>query len=348
MRPEQTAWLEERCDEVNADARAAEVVRAARRHAGGARSCTCAGPCAAAPSGARSPAATTSTAESVRYLNRLSDLLFILVARRQRRRRGAAVGAGREPLTGSSLFPAEHRALRELHAMAGARHRTGARLGQRLGGAAGRVAREGAADRRASCWRARRTHRGPRPATASRRPRASAARLASLRNLAGDLMLERNQALRAAVLDVVHVTTLLAYLAALADRRGDAMFAAWHRRKGCAPISGCSASASSRSRRSRARSRSWSASCARAPPGMSLDKMPIYAWAMLVVGAHDHFRLSARDSRHAAARAGARVPLAVLHRRRRAAIRCCGSTCSGCSGIPRSTSFFCPRRAWSP
>jgi hypothetical protein len=32
------------------------------------------------------------------------------------------------------------------------------------------------------------------------------------------------------VLDVVHVITLLAYLAALADRRGDTQLAAWHRR----------------------------------------------------------------------------------------------------------------------
>jgi hypothetical protein len=32
------------------------------------------------------------------------------------------------------------------------------------------------------------------------------------------------------VLDVVHLTTLLAYLSALADRRGDRMLATWHRR----------------------------------------------------------------------------------------------------------------------
>ena len=61
-------------------------------------------------------------------------------------------------------------------------------------------------------------------------PRGVGGRLASVRNVAGDLVLERNQALRAAVLDVAHVTTLLAYLSALADRRGDAMLAAWHRR----------------------------------------------------------------------------------------------------------------------
>jgi hypothetical protein len=33
--------------------------------------------------------------------------------------------------------------------------------------------------------------------------------------------------------------------------------------------------------------------------------------------------------------------------RRAAAIRCCGSTCSGCSAIPRSTSSSCPRPARS-
>ena len=42
-------------------------------------------------------------------------------------------------------------------------------------------------------------------------------------------MLERNQALRLAVLDAEHVATLLEYLAALADKRGDEPLAAFHR-----------------------------------------------------------------------------------------------------------------------
>jgi hypothetical protein len=46
---------------------------------------------------------------------------------------------------------------------------------------------------------------------------------------AGDLLLERNQALRTAVLDVQHVTTLLAYLAVLADGRADTALAGWLR-----------------------------------------------------------------------------------------------------------------------
>src|SRR3712207_7686606 len=45
-------------------------------------------------------------------------------------------------------------------------------------------------------------------------------RLADARSL-GALLLERNQALRAAVLDVQHVVTLLSYLSALADRRSE-------------------------------------------------------------------------------------------------------------------------------
>jgi hypothetical protein len=53
-------------------------------------------------------------------------------------------------------------------------------------------------------------------------------RLAGLRNTAGDLLLERNQALRLAVLDAEHVALLLRYLHALADQRGDTALAAFH------------------------------------------------------------------------------------------------------------------------
>ena len=47
------------------------------------------------------------------------------------------------------------------------------------------------------------------------------ARLAGLRNTVADRTLERNQALRMAVLDAQHMTTLLAYLAGLGRTRGD-------------------------------------------------------------------------------------------------------------------------------
>jgi hypothetical protein len=47
------------------------------------------------------------------------------------------------------------------------------------------------------------------------------ARVAGLRNAVADRTLERNQALRMAVLDVQHVVTLCGYLAALGEARGD-------------------------------------------------------------------------------------------------------------------------------
>jgi hypothetical protein len=54
--------------------------------------------------------------------------------------------------------------------------------------------------------------------------------LAGLRNNAGDLLLERNQAVRSALLDVQHLTTLLGYVARLAATRGDDRLADFHRR----------------------------------------------------------------------------------------------------------------------
>ena len=81
-------------------------------------------------------------------------------------------------------------------------------------------------------------------------------------------------------------------------------------------------------------------------PGMTLDKMPIFAWAMLVFAGMIVFAFPAVILATHAARARARLRLAVLHRRRRAATRCCGSTCSGSSATPRSTSSSCRRPAW--
>jgi len=138
------------------------------------------------------------------------------------------VGAGSEPLA-SGLYAAEHRALRELHAMASQLETHWDRLGERLGGPEGDVLADGAgASRELLGELAERT--GAHGLYGFPAAQGVGGRLANLRNLAGDLLLERNQALRAAVLDVVHVATLLAYLSALADRRGDAALAAWHRR----------------------------------------------------------------------------------------------------------------------
>ena len=55
-------------------------------------------------------------------------------------------------------------------------------------------------------------------------------RLAGLRNNTGDLLLERNQSMRIAVLDAQHLTTLLGYLRRLAATRGDDALAAFHGR----------------------------------------------------------------------------------------------------------------------
>jgi len=134
-----------------------------------------------------------------------------------------------EPSGDSGLYPAEHRALRELYATASQLGSHWTRLAGRLGGAQGEALRDGASAARELLRElaARTAAHGLHGFPAAQ---GVGGRLAGLRNVAGDLLLERNQALRAAVLDVAHVTTLLAYLSALADRRGDAMLAAWHRR----------------------------------------------------------------------------------------------------------------------
>jgi hypothetical protein len=136
------------------------------------------------------------------------------------------VGAGSVPL---SLYPAEHRALRELHATGRQLASHWRRLAERLGGAPAATLSDGAAVARGLVGElandtARRDLHGL-PAA-----QGVGARLAGVRNAAGDRLLERNQALRLAVLDAEHVATLLRYLQALADRRGDAALAAFHER----------------------------------------------------------------------------------------------------------------------
>jgi hypothetical protein len=125
----------------------------------------------------------------------------------------------------SALFPAEHRGLRELYAMARQLVTHWERLGSRLG--------VEALDEGAVAVRELLHELSERTAAFGLHGRPAAqgvgARLGELRNVALDVTLERNQALRTALLDVVHVTTLLSYLAALADQREDAAFAAWLR-----------------------------------------------------------------------------------------------------------------------
>jgi hypothetical protein len=125
------------------------------------------------------------------------------------------------------MYRAEHRALRELHATGRQLASHWWRLGDRLGGAPATTLQDGAAVARAMVTElAKQTaERGLHGFPVAQ---GVGARLAGVRNLAGDLVLERNQALRLAVLDAEHVATLLEYLAALAEKRGDDPLAAFH------------------------------------------------------------------------------------------------------------------------
>jgi len=127
----------------------------------------------------------------------------------------------------STLFRAEHRGLRELHAAA--RHLCGhwRKLADRLEGRPGTVLRAGAATTREllTALEAETRARGVESFPAAH---GAGGRAAGLRNSAGDLLLERNQAARGAVLDAQHVSTLLGYLNRLATARGDEELAAFH------------------------------------------------------------------------------------------------------------------------
>ena len=139
------------------------------------------------------------------------------------------MGAGPVPLSESTLYPAEHRALRELYAAGRQLASHWSRLAGRLGGSPATPLRDGAVRARGLCSElAKETEKhGLHGFPAAQ---GVGSQLAGLRNSAGDLVLERNQALRFAVLDAEHVTTLLLYLAALAERRDDVALAAFHHR----------------------------------------------------------------------------------------------------------------------
>jgi hypothetical protein len=128
-----------------------------------------------------------------------------------------------------SLHPAEHRALRELHATTRQVKNHWRKLATRLGGAPGAARDQGAAA--ASELLQELEPKLAHEHELQGRPAAQAvgARLAGFRGVS-DLMLERNQAFRTALLDLQHVSTLLGYLGALARSRGDEDLAAWHER----------------------------------------------------------------------------------------------------------------------
>jgi hypothetical protein len=130
--------------------------------------------------------------------------------------------------TGHGLYRAEHRALRELYAVARQLRGHWERLADRIGGRPATVLRHGAQ----ACGELldelvdRTEEHGLHGFPAAQ---GVGGRLAGVRNNAGDLLLERNQAMRVAVLDVQHLTTLLGYLGQLAATRGDEELAGFHR-----------------------------------------------------------------------------------------------------------------------
>jgi hypothetical protein len=130
-------------------------------------------------------------------------------------------------ITPQGLLPAEHRALRELYATARAVRNHWRKLAHRLGREAETYLSEGA--QAAGELLGELEQRVGEEHELHGQPAAQGvgARLAGARGVS-DLLLERNQAFRTALLDLQHVTTLLGYLAALARTRGDESLAGWH------------------------------------------------------------------------------------------------------------------------
>ncbi|MDA0161800.1 hypothetical protein OM076_16120 [Solirubrobacter ginsenosidimutans] len=121
------------------------------------------------------------------------------------------------------LHPAEHRALRELHATARQLESHWAKLARRLDDD---LLAEGADEAHELLVELRSRVGEEHDLHGQPAAQAVGARLAGARGVS-DLLLERNQAFRTALLDLQHVTTLLGYLAALARTRGDTALATW-------------------------------------------------------------------------------------------------------------------------
>src|SRR4051812_804918 len=129
-------------------------------------------------------------------------------------------------VTTQGLLPAEHRALRELHATTRQVKNHWRKLAQRLGGAPADVLTDGANEASQLLKELEQRIGDDHDLHGQPAAQTVGARLAGLRGVS-DLLLERNQAFRTALLDVQHVTTLLGYTAALARTRGDETLAEW-------------------------------------------------------------------------------------------------------------------------
>ena len=83
------------------------------------------------------------------------------------------------------------------------------------------------------------------------------------------------------------------------------------------------------------------------PPGMRINLIPLYSWYTLVAAAMVLFAFPPLIAGSLLLELERAFRVAVLRSARAAAIRCCGSTCSGSSATRRSTSSFCrPSRSW--
>jgi hypothetical protein len=122
---------------------------------------------------------------------------------------------------GVALHPAENRGYRELYLTGGQAAKRLGRLAVAFDGTPGRKPLDKAAD---SIFRLL-EELGPLTARHDLHggvaAQGSGASLGTVRGAVLDRFLERNQALRMAVDDVEHVTTLLAYLASVSEARGD-------------------------------------------------------------------------------------------------------------------------------
>jgi len=125
-----------------------------------------------------------------------------------------------------SLTSAEHRGLRELYASTRQLANHWAVLADRLGGDYATALRDGVAQAEELLEELapRMEEHGLAGYPAAKTAGGS---LSGVRNLT-DAALERNQALRVAVLDVQHLGTLLPYLGALARTREDERLARWY------------------------------------------------------------------------------------------------------------------------
>ena len=124
-----------------------------------------------------------------------------------------------EPTPG--LHPAQNRALRELYAFGRQLAAHWSRLAGRLGAGAASDALRAGADAARELLGELADLTADYGLYGFPAAQGVGARLAGVRNVVGDRTLERNQALRMAVHDVQHLTTLLAYLAALGEAAGD-------------------------------------------------------------------------------------------------------------------------------